>query len=141
MDAAEFLASIGRGSSQPVGVPTVEAIYATGHHLFARERYADASRAFQTMLFKDPHDERGWLGLGECHERINQPSHALELYGWGSVLGRAAVRCHLARARLLRVLNRDDEADAALEKATELAEASDDETLAVLVARERGKTP
>jgi tetratricopeptide (TPR) repeat protein len=141
MDSPEFLAAL-RGvgvPAYPPGVPTKEAIYAAGHWLLSEERFADAAKVFRVMLSADPKDERGWLALGECHERIGQPRIALELYGTGSVLAVAAVRCHLARARALRLLDRDDEADAALETAAEMAAERDDDELVALVAREMGR--
>ena len=141
MDTVEFLAAM-RGADALVsssGVPTVEAIYAVGHWLLARERTEDAAKVFRVMLHADPKDERGWLALGECHERHGQPRIALELYGTGSVLAVAAVRCHLARARALRLLDRDDEADLAMETAEELAIERDDEELLALVMTEKGR--
>jgi tetratricopeptide (TPR) repeat protein len=142
MDSVQFLAEL-RGSegvpAYPPGVPTVEAIYAAGHWLLSRERFADAAKVFRVMLHAAPADERSWLALGECHERIGQHRIALELYGTGAVLAGAAVRCHLARARALRVLDRDDEADAAMEKAEQVAAERDDEELITLVLREKGR--
>lgn len=123
----------------PAETQAVEAIYATGHWLLTRERPVDAARVFRVMLHAAPADERGWLALGECHERIGQHRIALELYGTGSVLAASAVRCHIARARILYLLERDAEGDAALEAAEQLAIAREDDELLVLVARERAR--
>jgi tetratricopeptide (TPR) repeat protein len=141
MDALGFLAAIrGQGvPAYPPGVPKKEAIYAAGHLLLSQERYADAAKVFRAMLAEDPKDERGWLALGECHERIGQNRIALELYGTGSVLAEASVRCHLARARALRLLDRDTEADDAMETADRVANERDDEDLSALVTREKGR--
>lgn len=142
MDATEFLASTATTTRGPSAtVPTVEAIYATGFELLSRERYADAAKVFRVMLHADPRDERGWLALGECHERIGQQHLALQLYGTGSILGVAAVRCHLARARVLRGLDRDDEANAAIATAEMHAAEREDESLLRLVMLEKGRTP
>jgi len=51
----------------------LEAVYAAGHWLLSCERIAEAAVAFCFMLRAAPTDERGWLGLGQCHERILQP--------------------------------------------------------------------
>jgi tetratricopeptide (TPR) repeat protein len=124
-------------SAAPSETHAVEAIYATGHWLLSKERHGDAAKVFRVMLHAAPTDERAWLALGECHERIGQHRIALELYGTGSVLAATAVRCHVARARVLHLLERDVEAEAALETAEKLAAARDDESLVTLVAGER----
>src|SRR5579859_1614090 len=116
---------------------TIEAIYATAHWLLARDRISEAATVLQALIHVAPHDERGWLALGECHERIEQPLVALQLYGAGSVITRStglpSARCEVARARVLRALGRDDESAEALERATVALEASDDDGLATLV--------
>jgi tetratricopeptide (TPR) repeat protein len=119
----------------------VEAIYATAHWLLGRERPADAAKVFRLLLRMAPRDERGWLGLGECHERIAQPHIALELYGAGSVIAggerSVSVRCLLARARLLAHRGRSAEAESLLDIAERAALERNDEQLVVLVLRER----
>ena len=104
MELAQFTAEM-RPPGQAIAVPTVEAIYATGHWLLERDRSEDAAKVFRVMLHAAPGDERGWLGLGECHERIGQLRIALELYGAGSVAAGPSPRCHLARVRTLRALD------------------------------------
>jgi cytochrome c-type biogenesis protein CcmH/NrfG len=139
MNAAEFLSSLRRTpiASAP---PGAEELYSAGHWLLSEDRPADAAKVFRAMLLAAPTDERGWLGLGECHQRIDQPRIALEMYGTGSVIAPRSVRCHLARARVLRALGRDDEADLALDAAhTDAEERGDDELLA-LVALETRRT-
>jgi Flp pilus assembly protein TadD len=117
-----------------------DALYATGHLLLEQQKPAHASGVFRAMALLAPTDERAWLGLGACHEAIDQIMIALEMYGTGRMLARAAVRCELARARLLTKLGRDEDADDARTRAEELAEAENDETLRTLVANER-RTP
>ncbi len=107
----------------------VETVYATGYWLFGQERYADAAAVFRVLLQAAPEMERSWLALGECHERAGQLRLALELYTAGTVAAAPAPRCSLARARTLKALGRDMEADAAFDVARELAEDSDDATL------------
>jgi hypothetical protein len=118
---------------------TIEAMYAAAYWLLSLERVADAAQVFRVMLTAAPRDERAWLGLGECHERISQPLIALELYGAGSVIAGDAqarsVRCFLARARVLAKIGRDPEG--AFDAADEAAEQVADDDLIALVRRER----
>jgi tetratricopeptide (TPR) repeat protein len=115
----------------------VEALYSTGYWLLARDRVADASKVFRVMLHASPRDERGWLGLGECHERAGQYRIALQLYGAGSVVAESGVRCHVARARVLRALDMVDEASEALDLAERAADDCRDADLSDLVVRAR----
>jgi tetratricopeptide (TPR) repeat protein len=130
MELAQFNAQM--RDVPPAGLPTVEAIYAAGHWLLEQEQPANAAKVFRVMLHVAPRDERAWLGLGECHERIGQHRIALELYGAGSVVAGPSARCQIARGRALRALDRDDEASEAFELAMQLADACDDEPLFVL---------
>jgi thioredoxin-like negative regulator of GroEL len=140
MNLAQFPASI-KGKA-PDGRPSaVEAVYATAHWLLARERAADAAKVFRVMLQIAPRDERGWLGLGECHERIDQFRIAAELYGAGSVIAggsnSVSVRCLLARARTMSKLDRTSDMESLLDMAEQTAAREGDEDLVHLVARER----
>jgi hypothetical protein len=121
----------------------IEGLYATAHWLLSTDRPIDAASVFRAMVLLARTDERGWLGLGTCHEAVDQPGLALELYGTAQVLLPRAVRCRLARARLLRAVGRDDEADDTLEGAQELAEEIGDETLIAMTVAERlaARTP
>ena len=134
-NAAQFLSELPR--EQPTPADTIEKLYGIGFWLHAQERYADAALAFRTMLRTAPTDERGWLALGACHENIEQPRIALELYGWGAMVARDSVRCHLASARLLIKLERVSEAIEATDRALRLAEEKGDEDLLELVHAER----
>lgn len=108
----------------------IEKLYATGHWLLGEERFEDAAQVFRVMLQLAPTDERAWLGLGECHRRIDQPNIALELFAMGSAAAEPAPRCFVACARVLKSLGRDGESDLAYERAAELAsELNDDELL------------
>jgi tetratricopeptide (TPR) repeat protein len=117
----------------------VEAIYAAAHWLLTRDQVADAAKLFRVLLKVAPEDERAWLGLGQCHERIAQPFVALELYGAGIVVARdsrsRSVRCWLARARVLYELGHDPEN--ALDCADDAATRAEDDELIDLVKRER----
>lgn len=141
MDLAQFTASIRSHRALPSRPATIEAIYATAHWLLARARPSDAAKVFRVMLRIAPRDERAWLGLGECHERIDQLRVAAELYGAGSVIaggdGSLSVRCLLARARTMVRLGRGGEIDRMFDAAERAAAEQGDEQLAALVASER----
>ncbi len=119
----------------------VEILYTTGFQLHAQERYRDAAQVFQIMLQAAPTDERGWLALADCHEKIGQRHIALELFSAGTIAAQPAPRCMLSRFRLLYDLNRSQDADEAFEAALELAGAADDEELTKLVQSERKVRP
>jgi len=135
MDVEQFRAQMGLPAPSPI--PTVEAIYATGHWFFERENYKDAAKVFRILLHAAPRDERGWLALGECHERHGQPLIALEMYGAGTTVAAPSARCMIGRARVLRALGRDDEAEEAFDQAVQLA--AEDEELSKLVVSEKGR--
>lgn len=128
-------------ASSPHAHSGVEALYATGYWLLAHERVEDAAKVFRVMLHAAPRDERGWLGLGECHERAGQCRIALELYGAGSVVAESPVRCLLARAHVLRADGFGGEADQAFDQAEKLATARSDDELMDLVERARKWKP
>jgi tetratricopeptide (TPR) repeat protein len=121
----------------PASDAVVEAVYATGHWLFERSRYADAATVFRVMARVGPMDERGWLALAYCHQAIDQDDIALEMLGTGCVIAAPAPRCELARSRALRALGRIDEADEALESAAEAAERSGNDEIAEAIRAER----
>lgn len=139
MDAARFLSEVsGSPAHDPAGA--VEQLYGVGFWLLGIERFADAALAFRTMLRVAPSDERGWLGLGGCHEKIGQFRIALELYGTGTVVAPMSVRCQVARARLLKELDRPADADEALAEAAAIAADLSDDELVRLVKAERRPT-
>ena len=145
MDLVQFSAAMGPNRDPLSPLNAAEAIYATAHWLLSRDRPADAARVFRVLLRVAPRDERGWLGLGECHERIDQLLIASELYGAGSVIAGDArwlsVRCLLARARVLGKLGRSEDLASVLEAAENAAAAQQDDELASLVAAERRRLP
>ncbi len=117
----------------------IEALYATGHWLLTSERFADAATVFRTMALATPKDERAWLALGACHEGIGQLQIASALYQIGASVAAPAVRCCVARARALRALGREDEADLAFADAhSAAAEAGDDDLSSLVLAESRG---
>jgi tetratricopeptide (TPR) repeat protein len=138
MDLPQFAASV----RQPVTrQDALEAIYATGHWLLEDGRVAEAARVFRAMVHAAPRDERGWLGLGECHERQGQLRIAAELYGAGGAVAEPPVRCRLARARALAESGMHEASEEALDAAKQAAEALGDDDLIALVAAEPRRRP
>lgn len=117
-------------------IPSVEALYATGHWLLTAERFADAAIVFRMMAVAAPSDERAWLALGSCHEGIGQVAIAASLYETARAVAAPAIRCTIARGRALLTLGRQDEAQQILEQARDLAVESGDEDLASLAQNE-----
>lgn len=117
-------------------VPSVEALYAAGHWLLSADRFSDAAIVFRTMALAAPSDERAWLALGSCHEGIGQLEIAISLYEIAATVARPALRCTIARARSLRQLGRDHEAEGLLEQARELALAGGEDEVASMAEHE-----
>ncbi len=114
----------------------VETLYATGYRLLSRDRFADAASLYRVMLTCAPHDERGWLALGACHEGLGQQGLALQLYAAGRALARGGGRCDLARARLFRAMGHMEQAEEAMVRARRRAVATEDHELLTLLRTE-----
>lgn len=110
-----------------------DTLYAAGKWMLDLRRVPQALDLFRAMVVSAPGDERSWLGLGACHELLEQDDVALELYDM-AVAAAGGARCHVARARLLRKLGRDSEAEDALDRAEA---AADDPDVEAIVAYER----
>ena len=134
MDIAQFNAA---HREPPTRRDALEAIYSAAHWLLTEERVAEAARVFRTLIQADPADERGWLGLGQCHEHIDQPRIAAELFHAGSAVTRSPVRCLVARARILARQGEQDSAEGLLDDAERAALEEGDHGLVELVANER----
>lgn len=136
MDITQF-----RASTRPPGPVSrraaVEAIYATGHWLLGQDRLPEAASVFRTMIHAEPRDERGWLGLGECHERADQLRIAAEILAAGCAVASSTVRLLLSRARVLASSGYGAEADQCFASAEQAAEDGGDEELQQLVSSER----
>jgi tetratricopeptide (TPR) repeat protein len=115
-----------------------DALYGTGHFLLGQARYEDARHVFRTMIVLASADERGWLALGACHEAMDENEKAARLYALAPLVCHTALRCLVALARVLRVLERDDESGDAYARAAELAAEVDDREVSAIVAAEAG---
>jgi tetratricopeptide (TPR) repeat protein len=118
----------------------VDALYAVGHWLYMQDRYSDAIRVFRAVLRVAPHDERGWLALGTCHEALDQHDVALELYDQARRTADAAPRCNIARARVMRARGMLADARESLDEAARIADQLDDEEVRALLVAERQRS-
>jgi tetratricopeptide (TPR) repeat protein len=116
----------------------IDGIYEMGFELLEADRWLEAGDVFRAMLLLAPSDERAWMALAECHERLGQLDVAIELYSMGVLAVANAVRCRLALARALTERGDWQNVDSVLDEAESTAEKLDDETLIQLVRRERG---
>ena len=115
---------------------TADTLYGTGYWLLEADRHEDAKHVFRTMLTLAPRDERAWLALGMCHERAHELDKAARLYALVPFACTTSLRAHIARARVLRKMGREDEAAQAYDHAAELAYECDDGRLAEVIAAE-----
>lgn len=97
----------------------VEALYAAGHWFLCARVLDKAEVVFQALMLAAPEDARGWLGVGACYEERQEPEAAFEMYELG--LGVAGVKSALlaAQARVLFLLDREEEANERLARAEE----------------------
>jgi tetratricopeptide (TPR) repeat protein len=118
---------------------TLDALYAVGHKLIGQDRCREAISLFRTMLLVDARDERGWLALATCHERLDEPQKAIALCRLAlSACEGKAVRCAVACARIHRALGENDEALDTYADAARLADALGDHEIAGVIAMELG---
>jgi tetratricopeptide (TPR) repeat protein len=100
---------------------SADALYTVGYWLLEQRRHEDAKHVFRTMLLVAPADERGWLGLGNAHEGLCELDAASRLYTLARKACPQSVRSALALGRVLRKLDRADDASEAYDEAAELA--------------------
>lgn len=116
---------------------SIDSLYSVAYAFLEADRIRDATNAFRVMVRFAPLDERAWLGLGECHERVGELEIASELYGAGAtVTSPPSARCLVALARLARRSGELDAAEEHYESALSLAEATGDDALTELLRTE-----
>jgi tetratricopeptide (TPR) repeat protein len=125
-----------RATLPPISPSTVEGLYSSGYWLFTQQRFDDALPVFRAMIHLSPYDERGWLATGACYEAQGHAALALHVYASSMRMVPAAARCHLARARLLRVQGRSKEAQGALFEAARASTQSHDAEVRELITAE-----
>lgn len=113
-------------------------LYAVGHAMLEQDDFRSAATVFRAMAAAVPTDERAWLALGACHEGVDQPAIAAEMYRTGEALAPVPVLCAIARSRVERAMGFDVEAQDALAAAEAIAERAGDVHLERLVRAERG---
>lgn len=124
--------------SMPIDGRAREAIYSFAHTMLEADRLEPAVKAFRVLVRFAPTDERAWLGLAACHEKLGQDEVAAELYGAGAVVATPpSARCRIALARIARQHGDFTEADEHLEIAASLADAAGDTEVLALVRHER----
>lgn len=116
--------------------PSSEALYALAFKKLGQESFHDASALLRLMLHLAPKDERAWLGLGLCHERLGQLRVAGEIYAAGCAAAKPSGRCALACARVLDRQGQSDSADDLYEVAIEAFENANQDELARLARAE-----
>lgn len=79
---------------------TVDALYAIGLHLLGEDRILEAADVFRALMLQAPRDERGWLGLTECHRVRGEIWMGRELLGVASLLVGTTPRIELAQRAL-----------------------------------------
>lgn len=115
----------------------IDALYGLGHWLMEQKRTSDALHVFRTLMMSAPDDERGWLGLGVCHEELGHDVVARDLYTLAAASIPLSFRCSLAQARILRRLGASHLADDAYDAAIDRAETLDQHQIAHAIAHER----
>jgi Flp pilus assembly protein TadD len=114
----------------------VDAIYAAGHFLFTNDRVPEALDVFRTMLLAAPTDDRGWLGLGACHESIGEDDRALDIYRVARRAISRRARIEIALARSLRARGDLGDASDAYARAADFAAAEERTDLLVVIEQE-----
>jgi len=108
----------------------IEALYQVAYERIGREQFRDAATLLRLMLYLAPEDERAWLGLGICHQKIGQLQVAQQLYAAGAAATGGSPKCCFALARILREQEAWSEAADAFEAAADAAERVGNESLA-----------
>jgi predicted TPR repeat methyltransferase len=103
----------------------IERLYASAHAALASGDDEAALRGFAALTFAAPRDERGWLGLGVCHERSGELHAAVALYGLGAGLVPTSPWLEVGRGRALHRLGRAAEAQRAFDLAESITEGAE----------------
>jgi tetratricopeptide (TPR) repeat protein len=99
--------------------------------------YREAASVFRIMLLSAPHDERGYVALGSCHEGLGQEEIALTIYETAIDTAATSALAHVARGRLLLGCDQRELAEEAFDEAERQAELEDNDYARALVALER----
>ncbi|MCA9600034.1 MAG: hypothetical protein KC776_42315 [Myxococcales bacterium] len=111
-----------------------ERVYATAFEALERGEAQQAERFFGLLALLSPRDERAWVGLAISRENRGDWPMAAAMYLFGTAFAPGSVWCHLGRARALRQLGQDAEAEVAFDEALDN---TDDEAFEALIESER----
>lgn len=99
----------------------IEPCYSSAYRALATGRNKDAFHLFTIMTLLAPKDYRAWTGLGTLFERTKQYSRASAMYGIAAALQPDCPSAWLAKARVLQILGKDQQAEKALQHANAAA--------------------
>ncbi len=77
----------------------IEVFYTAAHQLIVAEQYQDAATMLRAMIIAAPNDDRGWLALSHCHEKMEHWVIAKEILAAGRAVVADNARLSLALAR------------------------------------------
>ncbi len=107
----------------PSRAAVAERCYASAFRALEQSDLTHARRLFAILALLEPAQERGWVGLGVCHERTEHLQAAAALYALGNAFtGSSSAWLSLGRARTLRALGRGGEAEAEFDRAELIAD-------------------
>lgn len=105
---------------QPSRSAVAERCYAAGFRALAAGDLGAGARLFGLLVLLEPRRERSWAGLAVAHERSARLPLAAALYTVGQRVSGASAWLELGRARTLRALGREREAEHAFDSALSL---------------------
>jgi len=109
------------GGLPPSRAALAERCYGAGFRALAEGDLNAGARWFGLLTLLEPRRERSWAGLAVAHERSGRLPLAASLYAVGQRLSGASAWLELGRARTLRALGREREAEQAFDNAESLA--------------------
>jgi Flp pilus assembly protein TadD len=113
-----------------------DALYNTARWLLDNGRVRDAADVFRALATCAPREERAWLGLGVCHEQMDQGEVALQMYAVGQAASAPAPRCAFAMALLMRQMGDENEFQELIQSAAIAAELRGDSHIIDLIEAE-----
>ena len=99
----------------------MQAIYNWGYDLQKRGRYEQGMRVFECLCTLDHYDEKSWIALGFCRERLNHPQEAIQAYMMAGLMAPENPIPPLRAAECLLRMRELALAESAVKQAIELA--------------------
>lgn len=117
----------------------LEGLYAVAYGFLDAGRVVEAVHAFRVMVRLAPIDERGWIGLANCHQELGDDDVAAELLGAGALVSSPrSARCLIALARLRMREGDHAGAEELLDEARTIAEETDSSLLPTIMSEHGG---